>query len=68
LTQGTDVAAEPLDVSVFGGKGFVLSADNLAHSVDCIGCIHIWVSSLGEPLGQILSKDRENEGHRTLSL
>jgi hypothetical protein len=68
LAQRPDVAAEPQDVSDFRGQSLMLSADNLAHSVDCIGCIHIWVSSLGEPLGQILSKDRENEGHRTLSL
>ena len=68
LTQGPDVAAEPLDLSVFGGKGFVLSANYLPHSVDCFGCIHIWVNSLGEPLGQILSKGQNNAGHPALNL
>jgi hypothetical protein len=38
-----------------------------AHPVNCIGFIHVRVSSLGELLGQILSNGRKTAGRRTFA-
>ena len=56
--QGGDVTPQPIDVGVFGGQGFVLTADHVPQPLDRVGQVHngadigrlVWTPAVQGPI------------------